>query len=216
VEQRLIGRQAPVKRCLARYSLDSAERFAELAFCSSSKWRNKFAPLQRIFLGVRKQQLHVLGVGLVDERQLLQLTHAARLLGTEQVTLARMHSQNFPGGRDLKTLLRAAVSLQFHFWFRAIPRHCGKSSLLFFNNFYQLAEQSSSLLNIDQTHFHRARFADQAGFATGAPFLGASSATRTLPSMRGMVSIWPCSPISPSKRVILARPTSWCAISRPR
>src|SRR5713226_7001572 len=26
------------------------------------------------------------------------------------------------------------------------------------------------------------------GFATGAPFLGASSATKTLPSMRGMVS----------------------------
>src|SRR5690242_14503475 len=52
--------------------------------------------------------------------------------------------------------------------------------------------------------------------ATLAPFFGAKSATRTLPSMRGIVSIWQCSPISPRRRVILARPTSWCAISRPR
>src|SRR5260370_20862486 len=55
-----------------------------------------------------------------------------------------------------------------------------------------------------------------AGLATLTPFFGASKATRTLPSMRGMVSIWPWSPISISKRFILARPTSWCAISRPR
>jgi len=34
--------------------------------------------------------------------------------------------------------------------------------------------------------------------------------------MRGMVSICPWSPISISKRFILARPTSWWAISRPR
>src|SRR4029077_10554946 len=52
--------------------------------------------------------------------------------------------------------------------------------------------------------------------AAPAPFFGAKSATKTLPSMRGGVSIWPCSPISANSRVILARPTSWCAISRPR
>src|SRR6266700_5574565 len=55
-----------------------------------------------------------------------------------------------------------------------------------------------------------------AGLATLTPFFGANNATRTLPSMRGMVSIWPWSPISMSKRFILARPTSWWAISRPR
>src|SRR5262245_51904807 len=48
-----------------------------------------------------------------------------------------------------------------------------------------------------------------AGFA-GAPepFFGASRATRTLPSILGIVSIWQESAISPSNRVILARPTS--------
>src|ERR1700731_1008702 len=45
-----------------------------------------------------------------------------------------------------------------------------------------------------------------AGLATLTPFFGASKATRTLPSMRGMVSIWPWSPISMSRRFILARP----------
>ena len=56
-----------------------------------------------------------------------------------------------------------------------------------------------------------------AGFAgAGAPFFGASNATNTLPSMRGIVSICPYSVISPNSRVIFARPTSWCAISRPR
>src|SRR5467141_2454901 len=55
-----------------------------------------------------------------------------------------------------------------------------------------------------------------AGLATLTPFFGASNATKTFPSMRGMVSIWPWSPISMSKRFILARPTSWWAISRPR
>jgi hypothetical protein len=56
-----------------------------------------------------------------------------------------------------------------------------------------------------------------AGLAgAGVPFFGASSATNTLPSMRGIVSICPYSVISPNSRVIFARPTSWCAISRPR
>src|SRR6266851_9159331 len=55
-----------------------------------------------------------------------------------------------------------------------------------------------------------------AGLATLTPFFGASKATKTFPSMRGMVSIWPWSPISMSRRFILARPTSWWAISRPR
>ena len=41
------------------------------------------------------------------------------------------------------------------------------------------------------------------GFATETPFFGASRATRTLPSMRGIVSIWHWSAISTSKPVHL-------------
>ncbi len=58
-----------------------------------------------------------------------------------------------------------------------------------------------------------------AGFAGPPPllpFFGASSASRMFASMRGPNSTNACSPISWSSRVILARPTSWWAISRPR
>src|SRR5260370_12853579 len=49
-----------------------------------------------------------------------------------------------------------------------------------------------------------------AGLATLTPFFGASNATKTVPSMRGMGSICPWSPISLIKRFICARPTSSC------
>jgi len=52
------------------------------------------------------------------------------------------------------------------------------------------------------------------GLGHAYAFFGASNATRTLPSMRGMVSDLPWSPISISQAVHLGAATSWWAISR--
>src|SRR5512136_2252901 len=98
-----------------------------------------------------------------------------------------MHAQDLARCGDLEALGRAAVRLEFQL-LGLLLRHAPES-------FRSQLSAAAALV---------------------APFFGASNATRTLPSMRGGVSINACSPISPSSRCIFARPTSWCAISRPR
>ena len=73
---------------------------------------------------------HRCDVGLIDLRQLLELAHALGRLGAEQVTLARMHPENLAIRGDLETLFCAAMGLQFQFWFRRIPWHRFKYSLM--------------------------------------------------------------------------------------
>src|SRR5207253_1264781 len=97
-----IGRQAPVKRCLAR--------FAGLASCVSNGRARTIAPLRRKMDGVPFHGTHMkivtaLAVGkhlldagdvrLVHQRQLLQLAHAAWRFRTHQVALTRVHAFNF-------------------------------------------------------------------------------------------------------------------------
>jgi hypothetical protein len=74
-------------------------------------------------LSVRKQQLHVQPVRGAHQRKLLQLAHAARFLGAEQMALPGMHAKNFARSGDFETLFRAAVSLQLHFGLGTISWH---------------------------------------------------------------------------------------------
>src|SRR5215470_7496538 len=105
-----------------------------------------------------------------------------------------MHAQDFSGGRDLEALLRAPVRLQFLFRFHRIAWHCSR--------ILSVRTESSCIETL-----RRYALCCAGALLRGAapvPFFGASSATRTFPSIRGGVSICPCSPISPSKRVIFA------------
>jgi hypothetical protein len=118
---RRIGRQAPVKRCLARIAQLSLHIFfaGHLLPCPL---------LQRKSLSVRQHLLDAGYVGFVDERELLELTHAARGFGAHQMALPRMAALDFAGGGEPKALACAAVRFQFQFWFRSISRHFLKSS----------------------------------------------------------------------------------------
>jgi hypothetical protein len=58
------------------------------------------------------KHLHGLGyVRLVDLGQLLQLAHTPRRLGSQQVALAGMHTEQFAGASDFETLGGAAMRL---------------------------------------------------------------------------------------------------------
>src|SRR3979411_2670259 len=107
------------------------------------------------------------------------------------MALTGAHTNDLAGCCDFEALGGAAMGFQLLLWLSRISWHCWNLSTIFYAkpNGYAGCAACCGL-----------------GFATGAPFFGASSATRTLPSMRGIVSICPCSPISPSLRVIFARP----------
>jgi hypothetical protein len=123
-----IGRQAPVKRCLARCHFTFQRNGAGLrpTFCcyciSFDGLKLKvFGP--NSLLSVRKQELHVPLIGGAHQRKLLQLAHAAGFLSAEQMAFPGMHAKNFAGGGDLEAFLSAPVSLQLHFGLGAIPWH---------------------------------------------------------------------------------------------
>jgi hypothetical protein len=174
------------------------------------------AEIQRKNLAIGKHLPDCGDVPGADQGQLLELAHAAGALGAREMTLARMGAPDFAGRGDFETLGGAAMCFQFLFWLRGISWHCKNPLLLAcglpahrISHTLHLAKLGrSNAAPLLRKFYAGCAACCELGFAAGAPFLGASSATRTLPSMRGMVSIWPCSPISPSKRVILARPTS--------
>jgi hypothetical protein len=140
---RRIGRQAPVKRCLARSSFLSKRKrvndVAELAPRLSFERRAMFRALTQIktrgydeiLSSIRKHLPQGPHVGLAHQRQLLQLAHAPGLLGAQQMALAGVHPLDFPGGGNFKALSRAAMRLQLPFRVRRIPGHSVTSSRLF-------------------------------------------------------------------------------------
>jgi len=124
----VIGRQAPVKRCLARCHFAFQQNGAGLRppFCchciSFDNLRLKVVG-RKFSLSVREQELYVPLIGGAHQRKLLELAHAAGFLGTEQVTLPRMHAKNFAGSGNLEAFFCAPVSLQLHFGLGTIPWH---------------------------------------------------------------------------------------------
>jgi hypothetical protein len=165
------------------------------------RWFEAESLCQKFNLSVGKQQLHVQPVRGAHQRQLLQLAHAAGFLGAQQMALPRMHAKNFSGGGDLEALLSAPVGFQLHLGLGTIPWHFLNPLAI---NSFVICAVVSCLRYCDCC----ALAGCPAGLLAGTPFLGANNATKTFPSIRGMVSTWPLSPTSPSKRVILARPTS--------
>jgi len=63
-----------------------------------------------------------------NQRQLLQLAHAAGSLGAHKMALAGVHPFNFAVRGYLETLSGATMSLQLQFWFGRIPWHDLKCS----------------------------------------------------------------------------------------
>jgi hypothetical protein len=77
----------------------------------------------RLLQTVRKH-LHGLElVGFVDLGHLLELSHTPRRFGSQQVTLAGMHSQQLACTRNLKTLGSAAMGLELQLRFRSVAWH---------------------------------------------------------------------------------------------
>jgi hypothetical protein len=110
-----------VKRCLARFAEVKPQLHCEDAMnCAATKNEKLEAVGHHLPYGV--------DIGLMDFGQLLELAHALGGLGTEQVTLAGMHADNFAIGGDLETLARAAMGLQLQFGFLPITWHCFESS----------------------------------------------------------------------------------------
>jgi hypothetical protein len=107
---RLIGRQAPVKRCLARSRESKNETRRSVKLTAKT-------------LAVRKHLSDCGYVSGADQRQLLQLAHAAWSFCAHQVAFAGMHPFDFAVRGDLETLSSAAMGFQFQFWFRRIPWH---------------------------------------------------------------------------------------------
>ena len=85
-------------------------------------WKNSTA------LAVGKHLSDGCYVSGTDQRQLLQLAHAARSFGAHQVALAGVHAFDFAVRGDFETLSGAAMGFQFQFWFRRIPWHGLKCS----------------------------------------------------------------------------------------
>ena len=63
--------------------------------------------------GVRQHPMHLRGVGRIHRRHFLQAAHTIGRLGSQQVPLARVHSQHLAGGSHLESLCRAPVRLEF-------------------------------------------------------------------------------------------------------
>ncbi len=110
---RLIGRQAPVKRCLAR--------------CRDSKNEIRNSKIDEAYgeykSAVRKHLSDGGYVSGTDQRQLLEFAHAAWSLCAHQVAFAGVHAFDFAVRGDLEALFGAAMRFQFQFWFRRIPWH---------------------------------------------------------------------------------------------
>jgi hypothetical protein len=70
---------------------------------------------QDLSQAIRQLQTHVVYVRGIHLNFIQQPAHAARLLGAEQVTLARPPAHNLAGGSDFEALGGAAVRLGFQF-----------------------------------------------------------------------------------------------------
>jgi hypothetical protein len=141
---------------------------------------------------VRQREPHIPHVRFTDGDGLAQLAHAARLLRAEQVAHAGMPTHEFAGRGLLEALGSAAVRLQLHFL------------ILLHNSLFKSLAYAGPPAE-----------AVRLG-AAPAPFFGASNVSKIFASMRGPNSTCAWSVMSMSRRFIFARPTSWCAISRPR
>jgi len=114
------GRQAPVKRCLARTLLSCFRAATEFVFrffqSKGTTWR---ALAKKLFLQILKavrKHLHGLGlIGVIDLRELLEFTHPLGGLGAEQVALAGMHAEQLAGGGQLEALGGATMGFQLSF-----------------------------------------------------------------------------------------------------
>jgi hypothetical protein len=115
-----IGRQAPVKRCLARLR---GLRPAVLRL-NSEKRAEDCAEIQRKNLAIGKHLLHRGDVSRADQGQLLELAHAAGALGAGEMAFAGMRANDFAGRREFEALGGAAMRFQLLFWFGRISRHC--------------------------------------------------------------------------------------------
>jgi hypothetical protein len=115
-----IGRQAPVKRCLARLR---GLRPAVLRL-NFEKRVEDCAEVQRKNLAIRKHLSNCGDVPGADQGQLLELAHAAGALGSGEMAFAGMGAHDFTGGGDFETLGGAAVRFQFLFWLCGISWHC--------------------------------------------------------------------------------------------
>jgi hypothetical protein len=115
-----IGRQAPVKRCLARFA-GLAPRVLRLDL---EKRVKDCAEIQRKDLkSVGQHLLNRANVGRTHERQLLELTHAALLLRSGKMALAGVHANDLAGRGNLEALGGAAMRFEFLLWLRRISRH---------------------------------------------------------------------------------------------
>jgi len=101
-----IGRQAPVKRCLARFAglapRGVAPQLAKQAEDCAEVQRKNLPPIGK----------HLPDCGDVpgaDQCQLLELAHAARSLGAGEMALAGMGAHDFARRGDFKTLGSAAM-----------------------------------------------------------------------------------------------------------
>jgi hypothetical protein len=164
-------------------------RQAPVTLCQAQKTSN------RNLHAVRQREPHIPHVRFTDGDGLAQLAHAARFFRAEQVAHAGMPAHEFAGRGLLEALGSAAVRLQLHF-------------LVLLHNFlFRSFAYAGPPAEV---------YAGRLGAAEVAPFLGASNASKIFASMRGPNSTCAWSVMSMSRRFILARPTSWCAISRPR
>jgi hypothetical protein len=123
-----IGRQAPVKRCLARLR---GLRPAVLRL-NFEKRAEDCAEIQRKNLTIGKHLLHCGDVSRADQGQLLELAHAAGALGASEMAFAGMRANDFAGPRKLEALGGAAMRFQLLLWLSRISGHCWNLSKKFY------------------------------------------------------------------------------------
>src|SRR5713101_1831570 len=84
--------------------------------------RSMLRPYKKL-LPVRKHLLHAGDVRRIHQCELFQFTHAPGGFRAHEMTLARMHADDFSVGSHLETLFSATMSLQFQFWLRRVSGH---------------------------------------------------------------------------------------------
>src|SRR6185437_8268075 len=105
----LTGRQAPVKRCLARLKINSSNRNHRESqmLTVAAVWQ-----LEPDLRGIARRHFDLF----------LQPAHPLRLLRAEQMPLAGVHAHDFSRRSDLETLGRSSMGLQLNFLSR-FSRH---------------------------------------------------------------------------------------------
>jgi hypothetical protein len=121
-----IGRQAPVKRCLARFEGLAPRGVAPQLV----KQAEDCAEFQRKNLAIRKHLPDGGHVPRADQRNLLELAHTAGALGAGEVAFAGMGAHDFSARGDFETLSSAAMGFQFPFWLLRISWHYKNPLLL--------------------------------------------------------------------------------------